>query len=229
MYSRQASFTAHICLHSWRPYWRVVGMSMLRVAILIVLSVAACTVAPAPTASLAVTSAPSPSSTSLIQPTAAASPDWAKLETALDLPVVGPGAACPRASGRVVSPDFGLALGDGPVYPVGLGTAGILGVVAADRGGFMQKVLWVASSAYPGPVLIRGGRLGAAGAIHFGTGDTLPGDEFRLTGGTASSAGEEPGWRAWPSYTYVPSLGCYAYQIDGVGFTKIVVFEASST
>ena len=202
-------------------------MSMLRVAILIVVSVAACTVAPVPTASMAVTSAASPSPRPATEPPAA-SPDWARLETALLLPVVGAGAACPRTSGRIVSPDFGPALGDGPVYPVGLGTTGVLGVVA-DAGGFMQKVLWVASYAYSGPVLIRGGRLGAAGAIQFGTGDTSSGDEFRLTEGTASSAGEEPGWRKWPSYTYVPSLGCHAYQIDGVGFTKIVVFEAAST
>ncbi|MBI3745306.1 MAG: hypothetical protein HY264_02040 [Chloroflexi bacterium] len=115
------------------------------------------------------------------------------------------------------------------MYPVGLGTNGVLEVVAADAGGFMNKVLWVASSAYAGPVLIRGGRLGAAGAVQFGSGDTGPRDEFRLTEPWASSQGEEPDWREWPSYTFVPSLGCFAYQIDGVGFTKVIVFEASRT
>jgi len=89
----------------------------------------------------------------------------------------------------------------------------------------MQKVLWVASSTYTGPVLIRGGRLDAAGDIQFASGPGPSTPEFRLVEGTARSAGEEPGWREWPSYTYVPSLGCYAYQVDGVGFTAVVVFE----
>jgi hypothetical protein len=89
--------------------------------------------------------------------------------------------------------------------------------------------VWVASATYSGPVLIRGGRLGATGVVQFGSGGTFPVEEFRLAEGTAGSPGEEPGWREWPSYTYVPALGCYAYQIDGVGFTKIVVFEATSS
>jgi hypothetical protein len=182
----------------------------------LILVAASCMSAPLPLA---------PSPTTQIEPTAAGSPDWASLETNLQLPVVASGAACPRSTGRVVSPAFGAGLGDGPVYPVGLATTGTLGVVA-DPNGFIQKVLWVASAAYPGPVLIRGGRLGATGVVQFGSGGSLPVDEFRLTEATAGSPGEEPGWREWPSYTYVPALGCYAYQIDGVGFTKIVVFEA---
>jgi hypothetical protein len=155
----------------------------------------------------------------------AASPDWASLETALDLPDIAADAPCPRASGRVISAAFGPGLGDGPVYPIGLGADGVLGVVA-DPAGFVQKVLWVASAAYPGPVLIRGGRLGAEGAVRFGSGSSGPDAELRVTEGTARSAGQEPGWREWPSYTFVPSLGCYAYQVDGVGFTKVIVFEA---
>jgi hypothetical protein len=27
--------------------------------------------------------------------------------------------------------------------------------------------------------------------------------------------------------TYIRSPGCYAYQLDGIGFTEFVVFEAS--
>jgi hypothetical protein len=39
---------------------------------------------------------------------------------------------------------------------------------------------------------------------------------------------QEPGtstgapWRYWPSYTYVGSPGCYAWQIDGVSFTELI-------
>ena len=123
-----------------------------------------------------------------------------------------------------MSPAFGAGLGNGPVYPIGL-LNGQLGVVV-DPEGLLAKVLWVASASYSGPVLIRGGRLGGAGAVKFGTGSTLPTDEFRLTEPTAGSSGEEAGWREWPSYTFVPDLGCYTYQIDGAGFTEIIVFEA---
>jgi hypothetical protein len=34
------------------------------------------------------------------------------------------------------------------------------------------------------------------------------------------------GWRNWPSYTKVPAPGCYAYQVDGEGFSYVVVFRA---
>ena len=176
-----------------------------------------------------VPTAPQATSSSVVAPAASPSTSdpWMGLETALRLPTVPAGQACPRASGRIVSPAFGEALGDGPVYPVGLGADGVLHVVAASAG-YLQKVLWVASPAYLGPVLIRGGRIDGPGGVQFSAGQAVPAPEFRLDQATATSEGEEPGWREWPSSTYVPSPGCYAYQIDGAGFTKIVVFEAVS-
>jgi len=172
-------------------------------------------------------SAPTPTqatSPSAIEASPATPEPWTALETPLRLPTVAAGQRCPRASGRIVSSAFGDALGDGPVYPVGLGADGVLPVVAASSG-YLQKVLWVASPAYLGRVLIRGGRIDGPGAVQFAAGQGVPATEFRLDQATATSAGEEQGWREWPSYTYVPSPGCYAYQIDGAGFTKIVVFE----
>ncbi|PZR99578.1 MAG: hypothetical protein DLM69_07240, partial [Candidatus Chloroheliales bacterium] len=55
-----------------------------------------------------------------------ASPEtWATLrQRPLALPSLAPGAGCPTSTGKQVSPDFGLALGDGPVYPVGFGASG---------------------------------------------------------------------------------------------------------
>jgi hypothetical protein len=32
--------------------------------------------------------------------------------------------------------------------------------------------------------------------------------------------------RAWVTYTRIRSAGCYAYQVDGTGFSEIVVFRA---
>jgi hypothetical protein len=42
----------------------------------------------------------------------------------LHLPRIAPGATCPRSAGGVVNPSFGVAYGDGPVYPVGLDLRG---------------------------------------------------------------------------------------------------------
>jgi hypothetical protein len=141
------------------------------------------------------------------------------------LPSLSAGATCPRTTGGVISPAYGAALGDGPVYPVGLGSDGILNAVPTS-GGFKQKVLWIASSGYEGPILIRGGGLDSNAKVQFASRDELPLDELRLTD---SSTSAPPGWRDWPSYTEVPSAGCYAYQIDGVGFTSIVVFEVATS
>ena len=34
------------------------------------------------------------------------------------------------------------------------------------------------------------------------------------------------GWREWPGVTSLRSPGCYAFEIDGVGFSEVVVFKA---
>jgi hypothetical protein len=122
-----------------------------------------------------------------------------------------------------VSAAFGLALGDGPVYPVGLDANGVLSTVTRD-GVYLQKVLWVSAPSYQGPVLIRGSRLDGPGNVQFATGSAAPTNEFRLLEPGASSPGEGAGWREWPSYTEVPQPGCYAYQVDGIDFSSVVVF-----
>jgi len=33
-------------------------------------------------------------------------------------------------------------------------------------------------------------------------------------------------WQFWPGGTEVTSAGCYAYQVDGTGFTEVIVFRA---
>jgi hypothetical protein len=149
--------------------------------------------------------------------------DWATLARALQLPRLASGAPCPRSSEHQVSKAFGIALGDGPVYPVGFAD-GVLSVVA-EGGAYRQKVLWVSASSYQGPVLIRGARLDGPGLVQFAVGESEPTEDFRLLDPGASSPEEEPGWREWPSYTEVPQFGCYAYQVDGTSFSTVVVFE----
>lgn len=128
----------------------------------------------------------------------------------------------------------GSGLGAGPVYPV-LGDAGVLGfhypppptskrsLAGSQWGG--QKVLWVAASSYRGPVLIRGRQLDGPHAVGFG-GARVPVAEMQLLAAGASSPGEPPGWREWPSFTRLRTGGCYAYQVDGISFSRLIVFRA---
>ena len=171
-------------------------------------------------------------------PTASGPPAeiWETLrERPLQLPNLASGAACPRTPDGQVSPAYGPGLGTGPIYPVGLGTNGVLSFAyppdpsvefaGSDWGG--AKVLWVSSPAYRGPALIRGHQLDGPNGLRFGRGID-PSDELRLPQEPgARSIGEEPGWRAWPSYTRLRAPGCYAYQVDGLDFTEVVVFRTA--
>jgi hypothetical protein len=157
------------------------------------------------------------------------------------LPGLSPGGVCPVASGGQVSPDFGPALGDGPVYPVGLGTDGVLhfgydgGFAGSEWGG--QKVLWVSSPAYQGPALVRGAQLDGPNELRF-EGASAAERDLRLwpEGNAAQPWPPSPspspgwtyayGWRERPSYTRVRAGGCYAYQVDGPGLSEVIVFRA---
>lgn len=164
------------------------------------------------------TVAPGPSSPASNSP-------WDALHTPLRMPVITSGQACLRSTGHLVSPGYADGLGPGPVYPGGPSDDGVLTVVPHGDG-HLQKVLWVASAACPGPVLIRGGRVDGPGTLNLGvSADAATHPELQLGEATATSTGEEPGWREWPSETSTSTLGCYAYQVDGLGFTTLVVFD----
>lgn len=115
-----------------------------------------------------------------------------------------------------------MGLGPGPVWPVGFGATGRqpLGE-SADGVWHAVKVLWAASPAYQGPILVRGGRIDAEGAVRFSLNGPVGGEEELERG-----AGQTPPvGRTWPSYTLVQGPGCYAFQIDGTSFSYSVVFE----
>lgn len=82
------------------------------------------------------------------------------------------------------------------------------------------RVTWTASG-YSGPVLIRGRELGGPHAVGFGEGH-VPYDELQLLG---RAMGSPPG--QWQSFTRVRGPGCYAYQVDGTSFSKVIVFRAT--
>jgi hypothetical protein len=161
-------------------------------------------------------------------PVRGATPIPRALRRPLNLPVLRPGAECPVSERRDLSPDFGPGLGPGPVYPI---QAPLFRYTPGGRfprqfprpwGG--QKVLWVASPSYAGPILIRGHQLGGRWWLGFDGAGGRPYSELRFVRATAN-----PGhpWRQSPSYTRIRAPGCYAYQVDGTNFSTVIVFRAA--
>ncbi|HEX3688786.1 MAG TPA: hypothetical protein VHV28_03790, partial [Solirubrobacteraceae bacterium] len=88
----------------------------------------------------------------------------------------------------------------------------------------IAEVTWRVPASYTGPLLIRGAML-EAGALGFGTG-TVPYDELQLLDAGQGAPRVAGGGRSWITYTRVRSGGCYGYQVDGTGFSEVVVFRA---
>jgi hypothetical protein len=175
-----------------------------------------------------------------IQPGSASEP-WPKLRRPLHLPQLATGAPCPVSSvGRTDFARYGVAkgIGPGPVYPVGFAQPGsVLTFVYppdpnsefAGSSWSGQKVLWFVVPSYRGPVLIRGRRLDAADVVRFERGK-LPPAELRIPAGTSlvgNPGVTDRGQRYRPSYTRLRAPGCYAYQIDGTTFSRVIVFQAA--
>lgn len=168
-------------------------------------------------------------------------PRWTLLEQRpLELAALAPGAACPVTPGHLFAVGMDPGQGTGPVYATAPGAdQGALllqppsSLGARGQGWAGQKVIWFVGTAYQGPVLIRGRRLDGPGQLRFNGGldqeyafDDLADAPLlaalRLEGD--SSAGEP--WPGWPSYARVRTPGCYAYQVDGLNFTEIIIFQA---
>jgi hypothetical protein len=163
--------------------------------------------------------------TAQLTPTATADPLTVLRHRPLHYPSLAAGALCPKTSGVKVSANYSLAIGDGPAYAVFGRDDGVLSYGDAqpfgggDYGG--NKVLWIVSPAYHDLVLIRGHQLGGNLDVRFETGADPPKDL------SFSADGSDPcGWTGAPSYTRVKAPGCYAYQVDGLTFSEIIVFQA---
>jgi hypothetical protein len=160
---------------------------------------------------------------------------WRSLHRPLHIPHIPPGASCPLSPKTKV--DLGqqgvLALpGRGPAYPNFGGAKRVLEfwwpplpqqTDFYGTGWSGNKVLWWVSGRYHGPVLIRGRQLDGPHLLRFDVG-TPPPAEMRIRPGR--------GFRPWkgardrPSYTRVEAAGCYGYQVDGIGFSRVIVFQA---
>jgi hypothetical protein len=166
--------------------------------------------------------------------------DWKKLHRALHLPRLTPGAACPRSPRhtRREPPPYGTGtlVGPGPSYPGFYATPpydpsdpsslvhyGDNGHARVEGGWYYLKVLWLISPRYRGPLLIRGRQLDGRNELRFDTGPSPP-REIRIAGGRGELS---HGWKDRPSYTRFRAPGCYGYQLDGLTFSRIIVFPAA--
>ena len=96
----------------------------------------------------------------------------------------------------------------------------------------LVRTLWISHPRYDGPVLVRGGRLDRAGTLGFGD-DLPPRRSLRLPeggwwgtdiGSREGGAARQAGWRVTAVPTLIRPPGCYAFQVDGLGFSYVLAF-----
>jgi hypothetical protein len=143
----------------------------------------------------------------------------ASVRRPLNFPALAPGGGCPESAGASIA-GVGPGQGSGPVYVAQPSPLAVTSFVGSTW--LAARVTFVAAPNYTGPVLIRGGQIGGAGAVGFGEGQ-VPVDELQLFTSVTTSSGP----REWPSFTRLRSPGCYAYQADGTNFSEVIVFAAT--
>jgi hypothetical protein len=160
---------------------------------------------------------------------------WRSLHRPLHVPRIEPGTRCPLSPRTKV--DLGQEgvrslPGRGPAYPNFGGDESVLEFWFPPlpqqtdfygSGWSGNKVLWWVAGKYRGPVLIRGRQLDGPNRLRFDRGRP-PQIEIRIPPGRGPAAWK--GARDRPSYTRVRAPGCYGYQIDGVGFSRVIIFQA---
>ena len=153
----------------------------------------------------------------------------AALNRPLHFPALRPGESCPASPGSpITTADFGgTALGNGPVRVV-IANAGDLrhGVAELSPSSsppwIALKTLWFSVPAYQGPFIIRAKRLDHPAPVALGEAPTVaplvvpPGPTLNGT----------RGWREAPGGLWVKTAGCYAWQVDGLTFSELVVVRA---
>jgi hypothetical protein len=148
----------------------------------------------------------------------------------LHIPTLEAGRACPASVaagtlGERGNLDVPLvpAFGPGPAYPTLSSEAGsavlhyLLGWGYEGWDG--TKLLWTVPG-YQGPDIVRGRQLDGPNELRFDQGPNWSNKlhpELRLVG-------PFPGLN--PAATFLRAPGCYAYQVDGRGFSYLIVFEA---
>jgi hypothetical protein len=159
----------------------------------------------------------------------AAADPWSGLRRSLQIPRISPGMPCPVTPARVLSRAFAPGQGRGPAYPVGAaGGLEFIYPVRPSQGWYPSewggnKVAWVAPRDFKGRILVRGRQVDGRHGLRFGD-EPRPVMELHLTL-DASDLGEG-GWLQFGTFTRVRAAGCYAWQVDGRKFSRVIVFRA---
>lgn len=164
------------------------------------------------------------------------------IQRPLHLPNTGPGGTCPASPVRRFHGGGGFsgwfnALGKGPLYLAGPVTDSPKVPIMAGHGGWhTQKVIWTVSGDYGGPLLLRGGRVDGAGPLRFqhyldaagptGSGPGAHGFHRLLYVRSGLQASAPGAIQTYPADIYLRAPGCYAVQVDGEGFSEMLVFHA---
>ncbi len=167
----------------------------------------------------------------------------ASLRRPLTLPRLLAGQPCPVSGSRRFGAGGGFssafrALGPGPFYLTGGGTISFdypptkdSGYAGTGWGG--AKVIWAVDPAYSGPLLIRGGQIDGNHGLRFdhyidsiGYSGSGPGDGKAYRDLAYPGASGRPILRTYPSAIRLRAAGCYAMQVDGIGFSELIVFRA---
>jgi hypothetical protein len=147
-----------------------------------------------------------------------------RLRRPLHLPSASAGSCPVGPRARYDNGSFGgVVLGRGPVRPIVAAPIAQGSVTfrasQSSPGWYDAKTLWFSAARYRGPVLIRGRKLDGPGLLGFGSGEPrLVDPQFAPAAGNVI--------RQWPGATWITAPGCYAWQIDGVNFSTVVVFRA---
>jgi hypothetical protein len=145
-------------------------------------------------------------------------------------PALRPGQRCPATSGHTVSTGQfgGIALGDGPVRvliantgDLRHGTANLFRHTSAPPW-LGLKTLWYSMPAYQGPFVIRAKHLNGPGPVALGEGPVVA--PLVVPPGPTLNSGE--GYREAPGGLWVKAPGCYAWQVDSLTFSEIIVVHA---
>lgn len=159
--------------------------------------------------------------------------DWARLvRRPLHIPTLTPGSSCPETQPSGTLGEQGstasqaLAFGPGPAYPgLGVETSGAMltfvwqPTEAPYVGWYGTKALWTIPR-YTGAVLVRGRQLDGDSGLGF---DRGPGWSNRVHRGLRLG-GPEAGLH--PAATFVRRPGCFAYQVDVLHASYLIVFRA---
>jgi hypothetical protein len=151
--------------------------------------------------------------------------DWSLLRRR---PVRRPACVTTRQQGGLEANGYPTvpAWGPGPAWPfIPLKSLDV--PVEYDHGFYAEwgvfKAMWAIDPRYVGPVLVRGRQLDGDEILRFEKGE--PGFSDQTAANPAAEL-QEAGGYVHPAVTRVRTLGCYAYQVDGVGFSYSIVFHA---